>query len=49
MGIGRLPMAMANMARVDVGLDETQPNLRAVATCKVQMGMLYVLAQVGGQ
>ena len=25
MGIGRLPLAMANMARVDVGLDEASP------------------------
>ena len=29
-GIGRLTLSMEKMARVDVGLDDAQPNLRAM-------------------
>ena len=29
LGVGRLMLSMEKMARVDVGLDEAQPNLRA--------------------
>ena len=31
LGIGRLILSIAKLARVDVGLDDTQPNLRAGA------------------
>ena len=30
LGIGRLMLSMEKMAWVDVGLDEAQPNLRAI-------------------
>ena len=34
LGIGRLMLPMAKMAWVDVGLDDAQPNLRAVLRVK---------------
>ena len=36
LGIGRLILSIAKMARVDVGLDDTQPNLRTTLERRVR-------------